>query len=308
MSFSIIIPVSKHHPPNQLKNTLLSIQNQTLPPLETIIVIDPQADQPLFDTIKAFPNLKPLKLFKKTLNKSAARNFGASKAKANYLVHIDANDTPQPHALKQAHQLIKTKQASAIILPEDIQPTSFINRIRHLEKRFNRLDQPLITPQIIKASLFKQIKGFDPRLPILDDWSLQQRLLNTPTQFHTIKAQNIVTEPSNLSTIISRKYQRGQTFPLLKLAYPQAKTISSPKRLQTFIIHSRFFLTDPLASLGLLLLKPFEWLIFFLGTLNPLDYNRYLTSTTSANYDQFTISTNYHRYKDYASLLPTSSA
>jgi len=297
MSFSVIIPVSQNHPSKQLKTCLHSLHRQTLPPQEIIIVISPKAKPALFRLLKSLPKIK---VFKKTLSKPAARNYGAQKANNSYLVHIDANDTLEKQVLKQAQKLINTKKAKAIIIDEKYIPSSYIARIRNLERNFVYLNPHLIHPQIISASLFKKLHGFDPDIRLLDEWSLHFRLNQNHVKFHQLKTCNLITIPTSLKTIIQRKYQRGQDLPLLKHKYPhQFNQVKTSHHLKNFIIHSRFFLSDPLAAPGLLILKLIEWLAFFLGSLNPPHYNLYQNPSIAQDYDQLRGSTNQRLYRDF---------
>jgi len=294
--FSVIVPVKSKARVSDLNHCLNALFDQTLKPGEVIVVISPDAERGLFKLLDKF---KRVRVIKKDLTKSQARNYGAKKAKGKYFVHIDANDAPQKNALIQTKRLIETRGARAIMMDETNGGKSLIERARRLERKFNNLDENLCTPQIIEAGLFDRIGGFDEEVDILDDWSLHYRLKNEGVEFFRIRDKNLVNEEKQIKEIVKRKYIRGRFAPILAAKYRDFSKIKPVNRVAVFRKNRQLFLTDPGAAVFLALLKPFEWLVYYIGTLNPVEYNLYKESGIASEYDQKRSDTNFVRYKDY---------
>lgn len=272
--FSVIVPVAGNTSRKIIEGFKKNIRKQTYKSYELIFVTN--------------------------FSKSQARNFGASKAKGNFLVHIDINDRPEKEALAEAFELIKNKGARAIIMQENVRPVNFISRIRRLERKFNKHDSNLAAPQIVKASLFKKIGGFDQRVDILDDWGLRFRLKKEGVLFYQIRAENYIEVESNFVDILRRKYLRGQFIPVFAQIYPDYSKISNSERLNVYTKNFKYFFSDPLAGLGLVFLKPIEWFTWMLGTLNPVNQPlSYDYPQGAISYNQELLTSNYRLYKDY---------
>ncbi|PWK18209.1 glycosyltransferase family 2 protein [Xanthomarina spongicola] len=101
--FSIIIPLFNKEA--YIKNTLLSVFNQSFKDFEVIIVNDGSTDNSLniVDTFKD----ERIKIFSKTNEGvSAARNFGFTKASGKFLTFLDADDIWEETFLEQVFKLI----------------------------------------------------------------------------------------------------------------------------------------------------------------------------------------------------------
>jgi len=89
-SLSVIIPV--YNSSDTIKACLTSLNNQTLQPLEIILVDDGSTDDSQLVVKKTQLIISNLKLFSQTHQGPArARNFGASKAKGKILIFVDAD-------------------------------------------------------------------------------------------------------------------------------------------------------------------------------------------------------------------------
>lgn len=295
--FSIIVPIADNTSPDVIERFKKNIRKQTYKSYELILIVSQYADPGLIKNLRANRNIKT---FFKDLTKSQARNFGASKAKGNYLVHIDINDRPEKETLAECAELISKNGALAITMHENVRGINFISRIRRLERKFNKYDLNLASPQIIQTSLFKKIGGFDQRVDILDDWSLQFRLKKKGILFYQTKAENYIEIESDIVDIFKRKYIRGRFVPAFTQIYPNYSKISNSERLNVYIKNFKYFFSDPLAAFGLFFLKPIEWLTWFLGTLNPINQPlTYEFSQTAQYYNKETSSSNYNLYKNY---------
>jgi glycosyltransferase involved in cell wall biosynthesis len=101
--FSVIIPL--YNKEKFIKNTLKSVLNQTFEDFELLIVNDGSTDGSEA-VVHSFSDKRIHYFFKKNGGVSAARNFGISRADAEYIVFVDADDLWHPDFLKKMKQLI----------------------------------------------------------------------------------------------------------------------------------------------------------------------------------------------------------
>lgn len=280
--FSIIIPVSKEANRTLLKKCLNHLSKQDYKRFEVILVEEAKTN----------------------LSKSQARNYGANRAKGNYLLHIDTDCYLDKDALEKSADLILRKKAKAIVLHEKVRPENYIKRIRSIERQINLYDKTLATPQLVNREVFNKIGGFDEKVDILDDWSLHFRLKRANIKFYELPPCIYIDETTSLINIIKRKLARGKNIPQLTKRYPEFESVNNLKRLDAFIKNRKILLKDPLASLGLFILKPVEWIILEVAAkisyFNSDIENPYDNKKVAEIYDKLRTSTNYQLYKNYS--------
>ena len=88
-TISIVIPV--YNVEKYVKETLLSIKNQSLEPDEVIIINDGSTDKSL-TIVNEFNNINNWKIFNtKNQGLGLTRNYGKSLAKSEYVYFIDSD-------------------------------------------------------------------------------------------------------------------------------------------------------------------------------------------------------------------------
>ncbi len=105
---SIIIPA--HNEEKYIAACLQSIKQQPFSDYEIIVVCDSCTDQTA--TIAKRYTKKIVEIKKK--NVSAARNYGANKAKGEVLVFLDADTTIAPNLLTEIHKTIKNRYIGGV--------------------------------------------------------------------------------------------------------------------------------------------------------------------------------------------------
>jgi len=114
MKVSVIIPV--YNVENYIKETLVSIQKQTLTEYEVIIVNDDSPDNSQVIIDEFCLKDKRFKSFMK-LNEgvSAARNYGLEKAQGEYVLFVDGDDILPEKALENMYREAREQQADMVI-------------------------------------------------------------------------------------------------------------------------------------------------------------------------------------------------
>lgn len=217
--FSIIIPTKNEE--ENLPILLTSLANQTDKDFETIIVDSFSSDKTAF-IVKHFQNkLFPLFFYQeKFKNVSQARNFGAKKAKGEFLIFFDADVEPAKDFVSE----IKKK-----IIDYHLEATTVWNRAKRGIKNkfiftlmnlvmtlFQKIKPAANGPcMIIKKSVFEKVSGFDEEIVFGEDFELIQRIVKKEKAKFKVFPQPILY-------VSTRRFEKEG---LLKSLYKSIKAI-----------------------------------------------------------------------------------
>jgi glycosyltransferase involved in cell wall biosynthesis len=115
--FSFIIPTFNRE--NYLKKTINSLLKQKYKFFEIIVIDDGSTD----NTQQFIKNLKNSKIkyfYQENLERGKARNFGASKARGDYINYFDSDDIAYADHLQLANNILQKKKADVMHLGHHI--------------------------------------------------------------------------------------------------------------------------------------------------------------------------------------------
>src|SRR5258708_4064654 len=154
---SIIIPAK--NAASLLEECLLSIQKQTYKQIEVIIVDSGSKDATKQIATKYharfynyFPNVK-----KGLFDAPHKRNYGARKAKGEFICYLDSDMRPTPNVIKDA--VSASKKYDAIIIPEDSYGEGIWARAKNLERLCYRGDDTIEAPRFVKKKVWDALGG-----------------------------------------------------------------------------------------------------------------------------------------------------
>lgn len=249
MTSTIIVPT--YNSQSTLEDCLKSIKNQK-ESVKIIVVDNFSTDQ----TTKIAKKYTPL-VFQKGRERSAQRNFGAKKARGDWLLFLDSDQALSKNCCQDAVKTATKNKLDAVIVPELVKGNSYWSKCLNLEKQIYTNHQLILTPRFIKKSTFQKLGGFDENLIAAEDWDLAQRLTKNGYKigFSKIPIYNL-EDNSSLSSIIKKKYYYARNIKKYAQKHPKA-----------FLSQANFFsrLTnedalakmakDPVHAAGLLFLK-----------------------------------------------------
>jgi len=155
-----------------LKNLLKSIKRQTYPRIETIVV-----DNNSQDKTKEIARKYTDKVFNFGPERSAQRNFGARKAKGDYLLFLDADMELAPRVVEECVGVVRENPAiKAVIIPEESFGEGFWAKCKALERSFYLGDETIEAARFFDRKVFFEFDGYDENLTGPEDWDLPQRL------------------------------------------------------------------------------------------------------------------------------------
>jgi glycosyltransferase involved in cell wall biosynthesis len=190
-----IIPT--HGRPGHLSRSLDSALRQSLAPAE-VIVVDDLDDVPTTAVVQvtALRTEIPLRRVVNRLNPGASgsRNAGAAVSHAEFVAFLDDDDAWRPEYLARAMaELARTGADAAIsglcrikrdgsIQPIVIPPRAAIEN-RLFDKNFGMTGSNLV----IRRSAFERIGGFDPALPVFNDWDFLIRMITAGIEYCVVE-------------------------------------------------------------------------------------------------------------------------
>lgn len=225
---TVVIPV--YNEESEIKKCLQSLDDQKNANFEVILVDDGSTDKTLSIITSFEPGNYKLKILRQSHEGPAkARNFGASKAKGEILVFVDADMTFANDFLEKLTAPIVKNKAIGTHCDKE-----FVSNWDNVWARFwnynqgiwtksrlsGRVDQSAVF-RAIKKIEFDKVKGFDIG-GYTDDLSLVKKLSINPYSVHSTNIYH--TNPNNLSEVFyqarwsaKREYKLGKLGILLSV-------------------------------------------------------------------------------------------
>jgi glycosyltransferase involved in cell wall biosynthesis len=186
-----IIPT--HDRPDLLSQALDSVLGQAMAPAEVVVVDD--LDDPHTATVVAAVALQAPFPVRHVVNRalggaSGSRNAGAAASTAPVLAFLDDDDAWRPEYLRDACAALQQSGAEAVIsgltrfrqdggIQQIVMPPLPAITGRLYEKNFGMTGSNLV----ITRPAFERIGGFDPALPVFNDWDFLIRMVGADTTY-----------------------------------------------------------------------------------------------------------------------------
>jgi len=180
-AISVIIPT--HNRRALVSRAIASVEAQTEPPEEVIVVDDGSDDGTETDIRSRFPNVRYLRRDHQGV--SAARNFGIGIAKGQWLAFLDSDDVWLPDKLAQQRARIEARPKARIVHGDEIWIRNG-HRVNPMTKHqkyggwiYARcLPLCVISPScvMIHREIFDTVGLFDTSLPACEDYDLWLRI------------------------------------------------------------------------------------------------------------------------------------
>jgi len=167
---SIIIPA--YNEALVLPTLLESIKNQTYKNIETIVIDDASTDS----TARVAKPFTPYVFTRKHAERSVQRNFGAEKAKGEYLLFLDADMELSAKVVESCVDVMQKSKHKALIVPEKTVGNNFIAKIRNFEREMYEGDATIEVARFFETKVFNEFKGYDIHLTGAEDYDLPRRI------------------------------------------------------------------------------------------------------------------------------------
>ncbi len=184
INISVVIPTHKR--PKLLKRAIQSVLEQTLRPIE-IIVVDDAGSAESLEAVKSF-NTDLIKYEHNTVGQgaSSSRNLGASLANGGFIAFLDDDDKWLPLKLEKQVTLIKQLDLDACF--SQIQIKYENTELSYSTKASMPVD-PLVSilqenyigatiSAVVKKSVFQTLEGFDLEYKAREEYDLWIRIIS----------------------------------------------------------------------------------------------------------------------------------
>ncbi len=169
-SVSVIIPT--YNEEKLIRKCLLSLRNQSLKPLEIIVVDGSSTDS----TVSIVREIADIVLIEKRRRVGYARNLGASRARGELLAFIDADTIVEKNYIEKVTHYFNEKRqvqaAGGYLLPLDNDVDYRLFWVySNLVKLFSWFNLGWFsgTNVVYRKNFFKKIGGFPPNLVLSED-------------------------------------------------------------------------------------------------------------------------------------------
>lgn len=196
MPFPIACVIPTHGRPEYLTQALGGILAQTSAPAE-VVVVDDLDDARTAAVVAAAARQAPFPV-RHVVNRvgggaSGSRNAGAAASTAPVLAFLDDDDAWRPDYLSQACDTLRQTGAEVVIsglvrfrqdgvVQDIVMPPLRDVANRMYEKNFGMTGSNLM----ITRAAFERVGGFDPKLPVFNDWDFLIRMIKAGVAYVTL--------------------------------------------------------------------------------------------------------------------------
>jgi glycosyltransferase involved in cell wall biosynthesis len=254
---SIIVPTRNSE--QSLENCLASIKAQSYSPIELIIV-----DRDSTDTTKQIAEHYHAHVYNRGPERSAQRNFGATKATGHYLAVIDSDMELTPKVIADCvGTLTKDPQAQAVIIPEVSFGIGFWAQCKALERSFYEGQDDIEAARFFTRATYQDLDGYDTTLVAGEDWDLNQRLRaqGPILRIHSYIRHN-EGHISLLKTLKKKYYYAQHAREYLAKSGTTSKLTASSgplARYKLFLSHPAKLFRNPVMGVAMLFMKTAEY-------------------------------------------------
>ncbi len=212
---SVIIPV--YNQAHSLRRCIESVQRQTLRDIEIVLVDDGSTDgsRALAEELAGEDDRIAAMATENNGGPGPARNLGIHAARAPFIATLDADDVYLDAGKLEAELALASSRASPtraaigysrhLLLDEDLAPLSPTPSPADLpsgDLLEELLSRPSFIPRdfVFPKALYLEVGGYDPTIPIYEDWDLKLRLA-ARADFHPtdLDGSGYVQHPAGLS-------------------------------------------------------------------------------------------------------------
>lgn len=265
---SIVIPT--RNSASVLVNCLRSIKSQTYKNVEIII-----ADGRSNDNVKELAKKYKCRYFmyRTRLNEvyfdaPHKINYGASKARGDYIYWVDADMELTKNIIKQA-VILCGKGRGAVIVPEDSFGVGLWAQAKQLERRCYWGDDSVESPRFFKKNVWKKVGGFDLSLGAgANDWDLHLKVKEYG--FTVGRTRSVVRHNEGyltLDKLFKKRFMYGREVVKYIEKRPRASVKSFFPLRNAYIKNWKMFLKKPFITFAFIVMRTAEYSAGFLGIL-----------------------------------------
>lgn len=260
---SIVIPTKNSE--EFLEDCLKSIKKQTYKNIEIIVV-----DNNSTDKTKKIAQRYTKSVFNKSPERSAQRNFGASKSKGDYLFFIDSDMELSEKVVEDCVNSIQ--KSGGIIIPEKDLGNGFWARCKALERSFYIGVDWIEAARFFPREVFFKLKGYDESQTGTEDSDFPQKIKKRFGDKSIIRINSFIYHhEGSLSLFDTLKkrlyYSKTSSIYTAKKANEEYYKLQSSilERYKLYFSDPKKLFKNPFLGLGVLFMKTAEFGVWGVG-------------------------------------------
>lgn len=244
---SVIIPV--YNSKKTIGKCLESIENQTYPNIETLVVESKKSDDGTIEESKKF-NCKTFCL--EDQERTAATNFGIDKSKGKYIYRVDSDVILDNDLVEEAVEKCEIDGYDAVSVLWSPDPQiSFWAKVRKLEKDCYKYDTFHSGARFFRKDILDVIGKFNEKMVLGEDYDFYNRLIESNFMLSVIKPQELhLGEPKNMKEIIEKQYYYGKTLQSFLKEHKSTGVVQMLPIRRSLIGNWKKFAKHPILTLG----------------------------------------------------------
>ena len=244
-----------------------SVKSQTYTYIE-IIVVDNHSTDKTKRIARQFTSL----VFEKGPERSSQRNFGARRAKGEYVLFVDADMILGKNVVAEC--VDKSKAYRALVIPEKSVGVGFWARCKALERSCYEGVDWMEAARYYKLDIFTSLGGYDEKLTGPEDYELAQRLRANFGSKSIGRIRSYIHHDEGdlrLGNLLRKKYYYGKRMNRYRKLSESRKYFDKQSnifaRYNLFLKHPKMFIRDPIHSAGVFVMKTLEMIALGYGGL-----------------------------------------
>lgn len=264
---SIVIPT--RNSAAVLVNCLESIKSQSYRKVEIIIADGKSSDnvQEIAKKYKCkFLHFSP-KIKEVFFDAPHKINFGASKAKGEYIYWLDADMELTKNLIKEAVFACEKRGAGAVIIPEESFGTGIWANAKQLERRCYWGDDTVESPRFFKRKVWEEVRGFDLNLGAgANDWDLHLKVKEHGYKVLRTKSLVLHNEGElSLAKLFRKRFMYGREVVKYIEKRPKASFTSFFPIRKAYVKNWKKFIKQPIVTTAFIIMRSTEYFAGFAG-------------------------------------------
>ena len=251
---------------------LKSISSQTYKNYEVILVDNKSSDKTLNIAKK-----NNIKTYTKGPERSAQRNFGASKSHGLYLLFLDADMELSPNVLKSCVDQIEKTKSKIVTIAEMTVGEGLIARIRKFEREMYMGEEDYEVPRLFERHSFFEFGGYDTNLTGPEDYDLP---FSMRKKYKSTRVNDYIyhhEENATLYSLLKKKYYYASSGAFYAEKHPELiKTQGTILFRGVYVKNWRKFIKSPFLGISFLVVRILETIWAVSGFINKVGIKNFV--------------------------------
>jgi len=258
---SVIVPT--YNSANFLEDCLRSIQQQSYPEIE-LIVVDNNSSDNTKDIAKQYTN----KVYDKGPERSAQVNFGVENSIGEFVYKVDSDFVLESDVITQCVEKSQKGFDAVVVHNTPDEKVSWIAKIRKFEVDMYKYDIIHSSARFVRKEVYKEIKGFNEKIIAGEDYDFQNKLNKGNFNIGFIDAEALhLGEPTSFFKHMKKYYSYGKDF----INYKRENKNEAKKQLKfirpIYLKNWKKFINHPFLGIGFIFYNIFKYFFGGMGYL-----------------------------------------